>query len=60
MGQKVRVTSFAAQGVIGLVRDAGLTVLSEESVMFTPAHPDATPEPQLFLHCRREDTAPAD
>lgn len=60
MGQKVRVTSFAAQGVIGLVRDAGLTVLSEESVMFTPAHPDATPEPQLFLHCRREDMAPAD
>ncbi|MFE9926828.1 class I SAM-dependent methyltransferase [Streptomyces sp. NPDC005774] len=59
MGQNVRVTSFAAQDVIGLVRDAGLTVLSEESVMFTPAHPDATPEPQLFLHCRRAETAPA-
>ncbi|MFI8305998.1 class I SAM-dependent methyltransferase [Streptomyces sp. NPDC085927] len=60
MGQNVRVTSFAAQDVVDLVRDAGLTVLSEKSVMFTPAHPDATPEPQLFLHCRREDTAPAD
>ncbi|MGY0065512.1 class I SAM-dependent methyltransferase [Streptomyces sp. QTS137] len=54
MGQNVRVTSFAAQDVIGLVRDAGLTVLSEKSVMFTPTHPDAAPEPHLFLHCRRE------
>ncbi|MFD3826136.1 class I SAM-dependent methyltransferase [Streptomyces sp. NPDC058625] len=54
MGQNVRVTSFAAQDVIGLVRDAGLTVLSEKSVMFTPTHPEASPEPHLFLHCRRE------
>ncbi|WP_055691058.1 class I SAM-dependent methyltransferase [Streptomyces prasinus] len=59
MGQSVRVTSFAAQDVVGLVREAGLTVLSERSVLFTPARPDATPEPQLFLHCRREATAPA-
>ncbi|WAX81588.1 class I SAM-dependent methyltransferase [Streptomyces sp. KMM 9044] len=54
MGQNVRVTSFAAQDVTGLVRNAGLTVLAERSVMFTPAHPDAAPEPHLFLHCRRE------
>ncbi|WGD44596.1 class I SAM-dependent methyltransferase [Streptomyces cathayae] len=61
MGQGVRVTSFAAQAVTALVREAGLTVLSEESVLFTPAHPDATPEPQLFLHGRREggEAAPA-
>ncbi len=59
MGRSVRVTSFPAQDVIGLVRDAGLTVLSERSVLFTPAHPDAAPEPQLFLHCRRGETAPA-
>jgi SAM-dependent methyltransferase len=61
MGQGVRVTSFAAQAVTALVREAGLTVLSEESVLFAPAHPDAVPEPQLFLHGRREggEAAPA-
>lgn len=54
MGQPVRVTSFAAEDLIALVQEAGLTVQSEESVMFTPTHPDARPEPHLFLHCRRE------
>lgn len=54
MGQGVRVTSFTAQAVTALVREAGLTVLSQESVLFVPAHPDAVPEPQLFLHGRRE------
>ncbi|MEU4008912.1 class I SAM-dependent methyltransferase [Streptomyces pseudogriseolus] len=53
MGQPVRVTSFAAQDVLGLVREAGLEVEWEESTMFTPSHPAASPEPQLFLHCRR-------
>ncbi|MGA5317115.1 class I SAM-dependent methyltransferase [Streptomyces pseudogriseolus] len=53
MGQPVRVTSFAAQDVLGLVREAGLEVEWEESTMFTPSHPAACPEPQLFLHCRR-------
>ncbi|MEU7393968.1 class I SAM-dependent methyltransferase [Streptomyces albogriseolus] len=53
MGQPVRVTSFAAQDVIALVREAGLTVEWEESTMFTPSHPEARPEPHLFLHCRR-------
>ncbi|MGA5444817.1 class I SAM-dependent methyltransferase [Streptomyces griseoincarnatus] len=52
MGQPVRVTSFAAQDVIGMVREAGLTVEWEESTMFTPNHPEARPEPHLFLHCR--------
>ncbi|GAA2951269.1 class I SAM-dependent methyltransferase [Streptomyces griseoincarnatus] len=52
MGQPVRVTSFAAQDVIGMVREAGLTVEWEESTMFTPSHPEARPEPHLFLHCR--------
>ncbi|MFI9822568.1 class I SAM-dependent methyltransferase [Streptomyces sp. NPDC052013] len=54
MGQDVRVTSFAAQDVVAVVRAAGLTVLSQESVMFTPTHPDARPEPHLFVHARRE------
>ncbi|PWJ08270.1 SAM-dependent methyltransferase [Streptomyces sp. NWU49] len=60
MGQPVRVTSFAAQDVTAMVRGAGLAVLSEESVMFTPSHPDARPEPQLFLYCRRGGTESAD
>jgi ubiquinone/menaquinone biosynthesis C-methylase UbiE len=60
MGQPVRVTSFAAEDVIALVRGAGLAVESEQSVMFTPTHPDAMPEPQLFLHCRRAETEPGD
>jgi hypothetical protein len=42
------------------VREAGLTVQSEDSVMFTPTHPDARPEPHLFLHCRREAPGSAD
>lgn len=53
MGRPVRVTSFAAQDVTSLVREAGLTVEWEESTMFTPSHPEARPEPHLFLHCRR-------
>ncbi|MEV8596027.1 methyltransferase domain-containing protein [Streptomyces sp. NPDC052012] len=57
MGQDVRVTSFAAQDVVAVVRAAGLTVLSQESVMFTPTHPEARPEPHLFVHARREDPA---
>lgn len=59
MGQDVRVTSFSAQDLVALLRGAGLTVLSQESVMFTPTHPDAMPEPQLFVHARRADTPPA-
>mgnify|MGYP001167113195 CR=1 FL=1 len=55
MGQPVRVTSFAAQEVVAVVRAADLTVESQESVMFTPAHPDARPEPHLFVHARRPD-----
>ncbi|MEV5433662.1 class I SAM-dependent methyltransferase [Streptomyces sp. NPDC052701] len=53
MGQPVRVTSFAAEDVVALVREAGLTVLSRRDVMFTPALPEAAPEPHLFVYCRR-------
>ncbi|SOE06999.1 bifunctional 2-polyprenyl-6-hydroxyphenol methylase/3-demethylubiquinol 3-O-methyltransferase UbiG [Streptomyces sp. Ag109_G2-15] len=54
MGQPVRVTSFAAGDFTQLVTGAGLTVLSEEHALFSPAHPDAVPEPNLFLYCRRD------
>ncbi|GHB46208.1 methyltransferase [Streptomyces viridiviolaceus] len=58
MGRPVRVTSFPAQGLTDLVHGAGLEVLDREELLFTPAHPDAVPEPHLFLHCRRRGTAP--
>ncbi|WP_345590502.1 class I SAM-dependent methyltransferase [Streptomyces marokkonensis] len=53
MGQPVRVTSFTAQGLAAVAEEAGLEVLAQEASLFTPAHPDARPEPHLFLHCRR-------
>ncbi|MFD4260136.1 class I SAM-dependent methyltransferase [Streptomyces sp. NPDC058534] len=53
MGQPVRVTSFTAQALATVVEEAGLEVVAEEATLFTPAHPDARPEPHLFLHCRR-------
>ncbi|MGV9423128.1 class I SAM-dependent methyltransferase [Streptomyces sp. NPDC003656] len=55
MGQPVRVTSFAAEDFAQLAADAGLSVLAEENVVFTPAHPDGGPEPQVFLYCRRDE-----
>jgi len=54
MGRPVRATSFAEEGVTAVVEAAGLTVLSRHQPMFTPDHPDASPEPHLFLHCRRD------
>ncbi|MET7383375.1 class I SAM-dependent methyltransferase [Streptomyces sp. NPDC005526] len=53
MGQAVRVTSFDAPDFTGLAAGAGLTVVSQETVVFTPDHPEGAPEPHLFLHCRR-------
>ncbi|MFC0051751.1 class I SAM-dependent methyltransferase [Streptomyces actinomycinicus] len=54
MGQPVRVTSFGAEAFGEMVAKAGLTVLAEEQTLFTPEHPDAVPEPHLFLHARRD------
>ncbi|MEU6533943.1 class I SAM-dependent methyltransferase [Streptomyces sp. NPDC046928] len=54
MGRAIRATSFSEEGVLALARDAGLTVLSTESALFTPDHPDGGPEPHLFLRCRRD------
>ncbi|MFD9389262.1 class I SAM-dependent methyltransferase [Streptomyces sp. NPDC060000] len=54
MGQPVRVTSFAGQDLVDVVTGAGLTVSAQENVLFTPDHPDAVPEPHLFLYCGKE------
>ncbi|MBV7694698.1 bifunctional 2-polyprenyl-6-hydroxyphenol methylase/3-demethylubiquinol 3-O-methyltransferase UbiG [Streptomyces sp. TRM70350] len=59
MGQPVRVTSFGAEEFAEMASRAGLTVLRQDRTVFTPAHPEATPEPHLFLYCRR-DGDPAD
>ncbi|MEG3627716.1 class I SAM-dependent methyltransferase [Streptomyces poriticola] len=59
MGQPVRVSSFSPPGCAALAEDAGLEVLDRQELLFTPAHPDAGPEPQLFLHCRRRPPASA-
>jgi SAM-dependent methyltransferase len=53
MGQPVRVTSFGAEELTAVVEDAGFEVAAREESLFTPAHPDAVPEPHLFLHGRR-------
>ncbi|PWI13189.1 SAM-dependent methyltransferase [Streptomyces sp. Act143] len=56
MGRPVRATSFAEDDAVAVVEEAGLTVLSRHRSTFTPNHPEAGPEPHLFLHCRRERT----
>ncbi|MET9256369.1 class I SAM-dependent methyltransferase [Streptomyces sp. NPDC003717] len=58
MGQPVRVSSFAAPALAAVADGAGLEVLEREELLFTPAHPDAVPEPHLFLCCRRRADAP--
>lgn len=54
MGRPVRATSFAEEDVVAAVEEAGLTVLARQHATFTPDHPEAAPEPHLFLHCRRD------
>lgn len=56
MGRRVLATSFAEGALTDLLESAGLTVLSRHDTAFTPAHPDAGPEPHLFVHCRRDAT----
>lgn len=53
MGQRVRATSYSAEGFTDMVGAADLSVLSTQSVLFTPDHPGAEPEPHLFLRCVR-------
>ncbi|MBD0839516.1 class I SAM-dependent methyltransferase [Streptomyces sp. TRM68416] len=53
MGRPVRATSFSEADLVAVVEAAGLSVEERQNVMFTPSHPDAGPEPHLFLLCRR-------
>lgn len=52
MGQPVRATSFAAEAVVALVREAGFVVEFEQVVEFTPDHPEGAAEPHLFVYGR--------
>ncbi|MFJ4364049.1 class I SAM-dependent methyltransferase [Streptomyces chartreusis] len=56
MGRRVLATSFAEDDLTDMLESAGLTVLSRHDAAFTPAHPDAGPEPHLFVYCRRDGT----
>lgn len=53
MDQAVQVTSFGEDAFTAVVTAAGFMVLARESVLFTPDHPTAVPEPHLFLLARR-------
>ncbi|WP_449352265.1 sensor histidine kinase [Streptomyces shaanxiensis] len=48
----VRATSFAAEDVVALVREAGFVVEFEQVVEFTPDHPEGAAEPHLFVYGR--------
>ncbi|MGW6455087.1 class I SAM-dependent methyltransferase [Streptomyces sp. NPDC055078] len=53
MGQRVELTSFGPEEFTALVKESGFSIRWEGSSLFTPDHPAAVAEPQLFLHCRR-------
>ncbi|WP_256107565.1 class I SAM-dependent methyltransferase [Streptomyces sp. ODS05-4] len=57
LGQPVRATSFPADRFTEVLAEAGVRVLARQEALFTPDHPGAQPEPQLFVHGVREDEA---
>ncbi|MFC5212536.1 class I SAM-dependent methyltransferase [Streptomyces coerulescens] len=56
LGHRALATSFSEDDLTDVLDTAGLTVLTRHDTTFTPSHPDAGPEPHLFLYCRREET----
>ncbi|WP_194813464.1 bifunctional 2-polyprenyl-6-hydroxyphenol methylase/3-demethylubiquinol 3-O-methyltransferase UbiG [Nocardia sp. XZ_19_385] len=53
MGRPARVSSYGEAGLLALLDDAGFEVLQSRQSTFTPDHPQAIPEPHLFVYCRR-------
>ncbi|AZK98148.1 MULTISPECIES: class I SAM-dependent methyltransferase [Streptomyces] len=53
MGSPIRFTSFGAEPFKDLLVRSGLTVLWEHQGHYTPRLPDAEPEAEQFLVCRR-------
>lgn len=57
MGHPVRATSFDEGTLTAHAGAAGLEVLARRAELFTPNHPDAGPEPHLYLFCRKPERA---
>ncbi|MEV6072658.1 methyltransferase domain-containing protein [Nocardia sp. NPDC052001] len=53
MGKPVTVSSYPPEEFHRRLTDAGLDVLRERVVEFQPDHPDAAPEPDLFIAARK-------
>ncbi|UOX89102.1 methyltransferase domain-containing protein [Amycolatopsis sp. FBCC-B4732] len=53
MGHPVRASSFAADALAERLRAAGLEIVREEQALFVPDHPDAGPEPHVYLTARK-------
>ncbi|QKV78745.1 class I SAM-dependent methyltransferase [Amycolatopsis sp. Hca4] len=53
MGHPVRAYSFAAGALKELLAAAGLEVVREDAAEFVPDHPDAGPEPHVYLTARK-------
>ncbi|MFG3382309.1 class I SAM-dependent DNA methyltransferase [Streptomyces sp. NPDC047999] len=53
MGHEVTLSSFSTEAFVHLVEEAGLSVAEVREEEFTPATALASPEPQLYVHCRR-------
>ena len=53
MGHPVRAYSFAADPLKERLRAAGLEIVREDAAEFVPDHPDAGPEPHVYLTARK-------
>lgn len=57
LGNTLRVTGYPRDELCALVTAAGFDVLDLREYAYEPATPDAPPEVQLFLYCRRAEAA---
>ncbi|WP_086841229.1 class I SAM-dependent methyltransferase [Amycolatopsis kentuckyensis] len=55
MGHPVRAYSFGTGPLKDRLRAAGLEIVREEEAEFVPDHPDAGPEPHVYLTARKPD-----
>ncbi|WP_338700061.1 class I SAM-dependent methyltransferase [Streptomyces sp. Q6] len=53
LGNTIRVSGFLRAELHQVVRDTGFEITGAETYAYAPASPDAPPEHQLFLNCRR-------
>ncbi|MDQ8702400.1 class I SAM-dependent methyltransferase [Streptomyces sp. LHD-70] len=53
LGRTIRVSGFRRDALREVVGAAGLDIAGEDAYAYEPAGPDAHPEHQLFLNCRR-------